>query len=190
MTDVPDTPPDGYWLASDGNWYPPDSAIQQRPPAEKKSGIWRRFRRLPTGAQIASWVVLAFVLLAAIGAAAPKKTTNVSTHTTTSLAHTTTAVARATTTAVPATQPATTAAATTTQPATTPPPTTLAPTTLPVVTLPPTTQPVVTQPVVTAPATTVPGNGATALCRDGTLSYSATHSGTCSHHGGVAVWYK
>jgi hypothetical protein len=32
--------------------------------------------------------------------------------------------------------------------------------------------------------------GATALCKDGTLSYSKTHSGTCSHHGGVAVWYK
>ncbi len=33
-------------------------------------------------------------------------------------------------------------------------------------------------------------SGATALCNDGTLSYSATHQGTCSHHGGVAVWYK
>ena len=27
--------------------------------------------------------------------------------------------------------------------------------------------------------------GATALCRDGTYSYSKHHSGTCSHHGGV-----
>lgn len=33
-------------------------------------------------------------------------------------------------------------------------------------------------------------NGATALCNDGTLSYSAHHRGTCSHHHGVAVWYK
>jgi len=32
--------------------------------------------------------------------------------------------------------------------------------------------------------------GATALCRDGTLSYSQHHSGTCSNHDGVAVWYK
>jgi hypothetical protein len=31
--------------------------------------------------------------------------------------------------------------------------------------------------------------GATAQCRDGTLSYSAHRKGTCSHHGGVAVWY-
>ncbi len=30
--------------------------------------------------------------------------------------------------------------------------------------------------------------GATALCRDGTYSYSKHHSGTCSHHGGVAKW--
>ena len=30
--------------------------------------------------------------------------------------------------------------------------------------------------------------GATALCKDGTYSYSKHHSGTCSHHGGVAKW--
>src|SRR4051794_2920632 len=30
--------------------------------------------------------------------------------------------------------------------------------------------------------------GATARCNDGTYSFSATHSGTCSHHGGVAQW--
>lgn len=32
--------------------------------------------------------------------------------------------------------------------------------------------------------------GATALCNDGTLSYSAHHRGTCSHHGGVAEFYN
>lgn len=32
-------------------------------------------------------------------------------------------------------------------------------------------------------------NGATALCNDGTYSFSLNHRGTCSHHGGVAVWY-
>ena len=36
----------------------------------------------------------------------------------------------------------------------------------------------------------VPAGGPTAKCVDGTLSYSAHHQGTCSHHGGVAVWYK
>jgi hypothetical protein len=30
--------------------------------------------------------------------------------------------------------------------------------------------------------------GATARCNDGTYSYSQHHSGTCSHHGGVAQW--
>lgn len=30
--------------------------------------------------------------------------------------------------------------------------------------------------------------GATAQCVDGTYSFSQTHSGTCSHHGGVARW--
>jgi hypothetical protein len=39
-----------------------------------------------------------------------------------------------------------------------------------------------------APASAVRPPGATALCRDGTYSFSQTHSGTCSHHGGVAQW--
>jgi hypothetical protein len=30
--------------------------------------------------------------------------------------------------------------------------------------------------------------GATAKCRDGTYSYSEHASGTCSGHGGVAIW--
>jgi hypothetical protein len=34
-----------------------------------------------------------------------------------------------------------------------------------------------------------PTAGATAKCRDGSLSYSQNRSGTCSHHGGVAIWY-
>jgi hypothetical protein len=29
---------------------------------------------------------------------------------------------------------------------------------------------------------------ASAICRDGTLSYSSHRRGTCSHHGGVATW--
>ena len=31
--------------------------------------------------------------------------------------------------------------------------------------------------------------GATALCRDGTYSFSRSRRGTCSHHGGVARWF-
>ncbi len=30
--------------------------------------------------------------------------------------------------------------------------------------------------------------GASALCRDGTYSFSQSRRGTCSHHGGVAQW--
>ncbi len=42
-----------------------------------------------------------------------------------------------------------------------------------------------------APAPAVPdGAGATALCVDGSLSYAAHHQGACSHHGGVAQFYK
>jgi len=32
----------------------------------------------------------------------------------------------------------------------------------------------------------VDANGATAKCKDGTFSHSKHHSGSCSHHGGVA----
>jgi len=32
--------------------------------------------------------------------------------------------------------------------------------------------------------------GATAQCRDGSYSFSLHHSGTCSHHGGVASWLQ
>ena len=31
-------------------------------------------------------------------------------------------------------------------------------------------------------------NGATAVCKDGTYSFSRNRSGTCSHHGGVDYW--
>lgn len=33
----------------------------------------------------------------------------------------------------------------------------------------------------------IPKNS-TARCRDGTYSFSKSRRGTCSHHGGVAVW--
>ena len=37
---------------------------------------------------------------------------------------------------------------------------------------------------------TQPCSGATAICRDGSCSYSAHRQGTCSHHGGVAKWLE
>ncbi|MGH9764075.1 MAG: DUF3761 domain-containing protein [Blastocatellia bacterium] len=33
-------------------------------------------------------------------------------------------------------------------------------------------------------------SGATARCRDGSYSFSQHHQGTCSHHGGVAEWFR
>jgi hypothetical protein len=42
--------------------------------------------------------------------------------------------------------------------------------------------------VIPATASGASPPGATARCNDGTYSYSTHHSGTCSHHGGVAVW--
>ena len=39
-----------------------------------------------------------------------------------------------------------------------------------------------------APAAVSAPPGATARCRDGTLSWSRHHPGTCSDHGGVASW--
>ena len=36
----------------------------------------------------------------------------------------------------------------------------------------------------------LPYGAATAICRDGTLSYSQHRQGTCSWHGGVATWLK
>ncbi|MFD0327114.1 DUF3761 domain-containing protein [Streptacidiphilus monticola] len=46
------------------------------------------------------------------------------------------------------------------------------------------------QPATTPPRSTAAPNGATALCRDGSLSFAAHHQGACSHHGGVAQWYR
>jgi hypothetical protein len=79
-----------------------------------------------------------------------------------------------------------------------PTPTTAAPTTTtappppPTVTVPPVTVPPATLPP--APPATEPPvsdtSGPTALCNDGTYSYAAHHQGACSHHGGVAEFYK
>jgi hypothetical protein len=56
----------------------------------------------------------------------------------------------------------------------------------------PTRAPVTSRPAPPAaapPTTADTHNGATAQCNDGTLSYSAHRRGTCSHHGGVAIWF-
>ena len=75
----------------------------------------------------------------------------------------------------------------------------LTPTTIPSATavtpiLLPTKVPTSTYPSVYIPPSdlTIPdnGSGASAICNDGTYSYSAHRRGTCSHHGGVAQWLR
>jgi hypothetical protein len=67
---------------------------------------------------------------------------------------------------------------------------------------PPTSPPPLTAPSTRAPSTPstrtpaapskrAPVSGQpTARCKDGSMSYSLHHSGTCSHHGGVAQWLQ
>lgn len=67
-----------------------------------------------------------------------------------------------------------------------------APTATPVGVAPPAEQ-TAAAPSVTPATTPAPQSataGPTALCNDGTYSYSAQHQGTCSHHAGVASWYQ
>lgn len=98
---------------------------------------------------------------------APVEVTTTTQATTTTTRPTTTTTAPTTTTAAPTT---------TTAPPPPPPPTTRAPAPPPPPSPPPTT--------LDHPA------DATARCNDGTYSYAAHHQGACSHHGGVAVFYR
>jgi hypothetical protein len=41
---------------------------------------------------------------------------------------------------------------------------------------------------VTAPVASSAPSGATAMCQDGTYSYSHERAGTCDGHGGVSHW--
>lgn len=67
----------------------------------------------------------------------------------------------------------------------TPTPTvTLFPTSTPI----PTPTPTIYIPPVYSPPQIQYCAGASAICSDGTCSYSAHRQGTCSHHGGVAQW--
>jgi hypothetical protein len=52
------------------------------------------------------------------------------------------------------------------------------------------TAPTTTTAIPTVAAPTGAPAGATAQCKDGTYSTSKVHTGACSHHGGVAQWFK
>jgi hypothetical protein len=63
------------------------------------------------------------------------------------------------------------------------------PTQSPTAAPPPAAPPVAPPPPPPAdPYAALRAQGISAICKDGTYSYSKTRSGTCSHHGGVAVW--
>ena len=126
------------------------------------------------GSRAAGGVALgASMIIMTVGALAPPPTTSapVTTVTPAAPASSTTSVAGLVATATPTPEPVATATA---QGSNSPP----------TVAAPPVVQPA------PAPATVAPGNGATALCNDGTLSFKARNRGACASHGGVKVFYK
>jgi hypothetical protein len=165
--------------------------------------VWRRFRGLPTKVQVGSWVVVGLALIGMAGQS-DESATQVRTPSTTVTTAVTTSVAPRAKEVVVKTTTTTVARTTTVAPTTT--------TTVPVTTTVAVRR--VTTTIVPAAAQSAPGSscgadsyvnvdgdcipspraapsapaGATAQCRDGTYSFSAHRQGTCSHHGGVAVW--
>jgi len=121
------------------------------------------------GSRAAGGVALgASMILMTVGALAPPPTTTV---TPAAPASSTTSVAGLVARATPRPGPVATA---TTHGSSSPP----------TVAAPPVVQPA------PAPARVAPGNGATALCNDGTLSFKARNRGACASHDGVKVFYK
>jgi hypothetical protein len=52
----------------------------------------------------------------------------------------------------------------------------------------PAAKPAASPKAATVKASSTDPAGATGKCKDGTYTHSKTHSGACSHHGGVASW--
>ena len=164
---------EGWWIASDGKWYPPEqqphvgpygtpnpgSGPNQSRPPQQPTNLWGRFRGLPRGIQIASWIVAGVILLAAIGALTGGNSTKTTSSTNSTVATTTSTLKTHPTTTTTTEQPTTTLPPSTTAPPTTAPPTTAPPTTAPPTTAPPqiTTVPPVT-PTPTAPLIVHPGS--------------------------------
>jgi outer membrane biosynthesis protein TonB len=89
-------------------------------------------------------------------------------------------------TATPTAAPTATPTATPTVELTAAPKPTAKPT--PIATPAPTKAPPAVQPAPVDPNAAAKAAGASAICADGTWSYSANRSGTCSKHGGVHWW--
>ncbi len=119
---------DGWWQASDGKWYAPETTpnptVSNPQGSPKARNPWRRFRGWPMWAQILSWVVLAFILLIIIGVVAgggDDKSGNATGTSSPSVSPApTTADSSATTSTIPAVASTTTLPAPTTTPTTAP----------------------------------------------------------------------
>jgi hypothetical protein len=154
----------GWWIASDGKWYPPESAptvptvtVDPDPtrawpaaaPAAAGTSLFGWLRSWPLWAKIAAPVVALFLIGGIAGAATASNAPAKSAERSSPSVEPTTA---------PTTQPTTSTTApqtTTTTPPTTVPPTTVPPTTAPL-TVPPVTAPPPTAPPATAPRPTAP----------------------------------
>ena len=201
MSDTSQGP--GWWLASDGKWYPPEQHPSRQPGAEGgaeptvvaspgpsetlqlphkprpgpvRRTVWADLAVLwheRRGLRVA--VVAATVLIAVAVLATIVGGRN--DHPTKVLTTVPSTVA------APTTAPTTTATSSTT---TTPTTTTTVPTTSTVVrtTIPATTVPQAT----TVPAVSIP-TGAFALCKDGTFSFTTDRANACASHGGVQQFY-
>lgn len=192
---------------------PPRVLPPPPPPPERPRSLWKRgilfLRTHPTrrvGANWAIWAVALFVAISILGAltnqpsasggtgtAAPSVADSpTSGQSTSGIASSPSAHPVPPAVASPSASPSTTALAPPTPARTVAPPpaTTQPPPPAPATTQPP-RPPATTQAPVEAPPAPLPSGppaGATALCNDGTYSFSQHHQGTCSHHGGVAQW--
>ena len=104
------------------------------------------------------------------------------------IAQTQTAVSLPTYTLLPSLTPTFTPAFTPAETPTASPVPTTADTATPLPTLIPTSLPTLTLAPYVPPAQPIYPSNLTAICNDGTYSYSKTASGTCSRHGGVNIW--
>ena len=186
---------------------PPHGLPPRPPPPERPRSLWKRgilfLRTHPTrrvGANWAIWAVALFVAISIVGGLTNQPSASGGTGTaapsvadsptpgqpTSSIASSPSAHPVPPAVTSPSASPSTTALAPPTPARTVAPPpaTTQVPTHAP--RAPATTQAPVEAPP--PPLPTGPPAGATALCNDGTYSFSQHRQGTCSHHGGVAQW--
>src|SRR6476646_3741613 len=194
----------------------PPHVLPPPPPPERPRSLWKRgslfLRTHPTrrvGANWAIWAVALFVAISIVGGLTNQPSASGGTGTaapsvadsptpgqpTSSIASSPSAHPVPPPVSSPSASPSTTAPAAPTPPRTVaPPPATTqvpthaprAPAPTPAPRPPATTQAPIEAPP--APLPTGPPAGATALCNDGTYSFSQHHQGTCSHHGVVAQW--